>query len=656
MSNKYKKDNIFIMTKILNNNYGCQCPTNEKATERALFAKTICNSYTQAVALLRSRNLGPGEIAVVRYYINDSASHWNDTTGLPVRMVMGIGGANAQADDDIYIFNDNRIEGEDYVTADDVEALLIGFLSNYATKDDVEKIKEILKADEEWKDLVNIALKENTNDHENFSRDIDELRNKIDNIEHVDLSNYYTKGEVNDLFNSIEIPEVDLSNYYTKKEVDELISNIDIPEFDTSNLVTKEDLESVKEAINYDIAAIEDDLLTKVDASIVEEISKDVDELASLLDNKADATDVAEINTKLDEKADATVLNDLSTNVSNISAALDNKIDASVVDDKINLAVDAKIDEVNIPGLVEEAIASSETITETVNTAIDNADIPKKVDEAIAGKDIVTTDTLDDDLPNSTYITENVITPITNITEQVKVIETQLKDLDADIDGGEEEIWYLTSAKSLDELKNAIDNEEPVILDSDIDLTDEPLIIENKRGAINLNGKTLTAGKFTESNGEITSGTTDSYGFWVKQGGELTIEGDGKVVAQDASYSMAVWADGGIVNIYGGTYINGGHGCDLIYAKNKGIVNIYGGIFEAVENDYTEPSTTNRRSALNIHNTTGGKITVYGGLFRDFNPADNDDTGRFDNGDGIFVADGYEVIEDGEYYKVIKKD
>lgn len=424
------------MTKILNSTYGCSCPTVEKTTERALFAKTICNSYAEAVALLKGRNLCPGEIAVVRYYINDSASHWDETTGLPVRMVLGIGGANAQADDDLYIFNDDRIKSSsDPVTGDEVKDLISLSLMNYYTKSEIDRmLAPVINLDT----IVTNRLKD-------MDDDIDELRGRVDKLstggnyvtyeylndqivkldsaidEKADADKVYTKDEVDNLLDNIKVPETDLTNYYTKKEVDELISNIDIPEFDTSNLVTKEDLESVKDTINTDIAAIEDDLLTKADASIVEEISKDVDELTSSLDNKvdasevytkadvdnkvndinntldtkADATDVAEVNTKLDEKANTTDLDDLSTNVSNISAALDNKVDASVVDEKINSAVDEKIAEADIPGKVAEAIASSETITDAVNTAINNADIPGLVDAAIAEKDVVTTDKFD---------------------------------------------------------------------------------------------------------------------------------------------------------------------------------------------------------------------------------------------------------------------
>ena len=201
-------------------NHGCPIPQLDKSNGRAIFAKPICNSYEQAVALLKTRNLGPGDIAVVRYYLSNTNTAWDDPTGLPVRMVMGIGGANAQADDDIYIFNDSRIDGGSYVTADDVEAMLIEFLNGYATDDDIKQIHAILKADEAWKELVNNSFEENTNDHENFSRDIDELRSKLDNINtpNIDLSNYYTKEEVDNLFNSIEIPEIDTSNLVSKDE------------------------------------------------------------------------------------------------------------------------------------------------------------------------------------------------------------------------------------------------------------------------------------------------------------------------------------------------------------------------------------------------------------------------------------------------------
>ena len=76
-----------------------------------------------------------------------------------------------------------------------------------------------------------------------------------------DLSNYYTKSEVNkkieEAIASIETPEVDLNNYYTKEEVNTLIPDI-------SELVTKEELEAVE---------------AKVDAVVIPEVPTKVSEL-----------------------------------------------------------------------------------------------------------------------------------------------------------------------------------------------------------------------------------------------------------------------------------------------------------------------------------------------------------------------------------------
>ena len=76
-----------------------------------------------------------------------------------------------------------------------------------------------------------------------------------------DLSNYYTKSEVNkkieEAIASIETPEVDLNNYYTKEEVNTLIPDI-------SELVTREELEAVE---------------AKVDAIVIPEVPTKVSEL-----------------------------------------------------------------------------------------------------------------------------------------------------------------------------------------------------------------------------------------------------------------------------------------------------------------------------------------------------------------------------------------
>ena len=160
---------------------------------------------------------------------------------------------------------------------------------------------------------------------------------------------------------------------------------------------------------------------------------------------------------------------------------------------------------------------------------------------------------------------------------------------------------------------------------------------------LNLNNKKITSGIFKESNGNVLEGDTDSYVFWAKEGSTLTIDGHGEVVAQDAKYSMAVWAQGGTVNIMNGQYYNGGDGCDLVYASAGGKVNIYGGEFHATERSGEAEGTQNKYSALNIKDAdrATSKIVVYGGKFYGFNPANNVSEGKNTN----FVAEGYESVE-----------
>lgn len=175
-------------------------------------------------------------------------------------------------------------------------------------------------------------------------------------------------------------------------------------------------------------------------------------------------------------------------------------------------------------------------------------------------------------------------------------------------------------------------------LDTDIDLINTALVI-NSEVTIDLNGCTLTGGLFAESKGNILEGTSDSYVFWVKEGGKLIINdsvGTGKVIAREADYSMAVWCNGGEVIINGGNFYNAGDNCDLIYAsalvKEDGTrvgstITINGGYFEATDKLVIPGAGTGyKRSALNIKNADADicSITVTGGQFLDFDPTNLD--------------------------------
>lgn len=173
----------------------------------------------------------------------------------------------------------------------------------------------------------------------------------------------------------------------------------------------------------------------------------------------------------------------------------------------------------------------------------------------------------------------------------------------------------------------------------------ETVVIESGSKTLVLNGKTMTAPSFVDE----SDNSTNSYGLWVK-GGEVTINGEGEIVAQEAMYSMAIWANGGNVIINNGTFRNAGESCDLIYASNGGKVTIYGGEFIATPKG-AEAGTGNDYSALNIKNSdrATSSITVYGGRFFKFNPADNVSEGEHTN----FVAEGYKSVQNGDWWEVV---
>lgn len=205
---------------------------------------------------------------------------------------------------------------------------------------------------------------------------------------------------------------------------------------------------------------------------------------------------------------------------------------------------------------------------------------------------------------------------------------------------------YLDS-ESEDSVVSEPDFSQPIVVLGKNYSPETPIVINNDT-TLKLNKKTITAPLFTEDGGNVLEGNTDSYGLWVKSG-NLVIEGEGEVIAQDAKYSMAVWANGGNVEINGGVFKNGGDSCDLIYASNGGNVVINGGeFFPKGPASGEEPGTKNTHSALNVKDSDYkngvSSIVVKGGIFHDFNPANNLSEGPNTN----FVADGYESIEISE--------
>lgn len=141
---------------------------------------------------------------------------------------------------------------------------------------------------------------------------------------------------------------------------------------------------------------------------------------------------------------------------------------------------------------------------------------------------------------------------------------------------------------------------------------------------MNLNGHTMN----TNGNQSVIDVTAN---------GDLVITGNGTIDASGGSDSVtAVTVDhGGKLTIENGTFI-GKSGNSCIYNAG-GTVEIKGGTFQG------DPQWT-----LNCQDGSGAVITVMGGSFYQFDPS-NANTGKGE----IVVADGYKVVQDGDWYTVV---
>ena len=109
-----------------------------------------------------------------------------------------------------------------------------------------------------------------------------------------------------------------------------------------------------------------------------------------------------------------------------------------------------------------------------------------------------------------------------------------------------------------------------------------------------------------------------------------------------SNYAMAVCASSrSEIIIRGGEFANqapAGSALSLIYAEDNAKITIEGGTFKCVSPAWT----------LNCNDNDAATITVKGGSFYQFDPS------NVTVGEGeIFIADGYKVVQDGDWYNVV---
>ena len=184
------------------------------------------------------------------------------------------------------------------------------------------------------------------------------------------------------------------------------------------------------------------------------------------------------------------------------------------------------------------------------------------------------------------------------------------------------------------ELRAALQLGGEVTLQKDYTLTESLIVPAGVTSVINLNGHNIINATNSEELGE---------GDGIVVYGHLTINGEGTVQGKTRS----VWARGNdnpTVTINGGNYVGavGGSQCEVIYASGNGKITINGGTFEAQTQD-TESFAAPQYAVLNIHGNgaTGCDIIVYGGSFKNFDPANNISENPAKN----FCAPGYRSTE-----------
>ena len=127
---------------------------------------------------------------------------------------------------------------------------------NFCNQNDIWNLEEVLCL---WTKTINKIIKkinELVNKMNQIDADTESLKQQVQNlinqvkilieyIKTMDLTNYYTKSEIDEMIKNLNklIANIDLSNYYTKSEIDALLEGL-VP-VDLSNYFTKPEIRAI---------------------------------------------------------------------------------------------------------------------------------------------------------------------------------------------------------------------------------------------------------------------------------------------------------------------------------------------------------------------------------------------------------------------------
>ena len=178
-------------------------------------------------------------------------------------------------------------------------------------------------------------------------------------------------------------------------------------------------------------------------------------------------------------------------------------------------------------------------------------------------------------------------------------------------------------------------------LAADLVLDESMVVKAGKEVVLDLNGKTVS------NTADLWNESIASWSLLSVRGGSLTIKGAGTLQAKENDCFAVDVQDGGTVVIEDGTYVGNVH---AVYVY-EGTAEIKGGKY-SIQQLSSNPDPYGYVLNCYDKNRENGiaKITVTGGEFVKFNPADCAAEGAHTN----FLADGYKSTQIGDSYFVTK--
>ena len=201
---------------------------------------------------------------------------------------------------------------------------------------------------------------------------------------------------------------------------------------------------------------------------------------------------------------------------------------------------------------------------------------------------------------------------------------------------------------------DAANDNDVIVVKSDIDLTLTVSLTKNVAVTLDMNGKTITNTVDLWDNPDEASA---NWSLISVRNGKLTITGNGSFRAKANDCFAVDVQDGAECVVENGTFVGN---CDAIYVS-KGKLTVNGGSFSIQQLSMAGKEYEFVLNCLDENRENGmATIVVTGGTFQSFDPSNCQAEGAGTN----FLADGYKVecsekVESGKtykYYTVVKAD